>query len=224
MSQVIDAKTNVLQANAEAAAANREAFHARRLVAINLMSAPGSGKTSVLETTITLLNGRYRLAVIEGDLQTSNDADRISVLGVPAFQINTGSGCHLDARMVQRAFAGLPPGGFEILFIENVGNLVCPAAFDLGEDLRVVVFSVTEGEDKPKKYPVLFNRADVVLINKIDLLPYLDLELDQFRQNVREVNPRAVLFPVSCRTHEGFGPWLEWLASTIDSSNHAIQP
>ncbi len=218
MSRIIDAKTNVLQANAEAAAANRSAFRSGKLLAVNLMSAPGSGKTSVLETTIRLLEGRYRLAVIEGDLQTTNDADRIRILGVPAFQINTGTGCHLDARMVQRAFGELRVDGLDLLFIENVGNLVCPAAFDLGEDLRVVVFSVTEGEDKPKKYPVLFSKADVVLINKIDLLPYVGLELDRLRDNVLEVNPRAAVFTLSCRTSEGFGPWLDWLNASVAGS------
>jgi len=215
VSQVIAAKTNVLQANAEAAAANREAFRVRGLKAINLMSAPGAGKTAILETTIRLLGGKYRLAVIEGDLQTSSDADRIRALGITAYQINTGNGCHLDARMVQRAFAELPAEQLEILFIENVGNLVCPAAFDLGEDFRVVVFSVPEGEDKPKKYPAMFNKADVVLINKIDLLPYLGLELGTLQQNVQAVNPRALVYPVSCRTGEGFDAWLAWLVSAV---------
>jgi hydrogenase nickel incorporation protein HypB len=207
--------TNVLKANEEAAQANRALFDGQRLLAINLMSAPGAGKTSVLEQTIRGLAGRYRLAVIEGDLETTIDADRIRALGVPSHQITTGTVCHLDARMVAKALPQFPVEGLQVLFIENVGNLVCPAEYNLGEHLRVMVYSVVEGADKPTKYPLMFHTSDVVILNKVDLVPYAGVELDELRRNVREVNPRAEIFPVSCRTGEGLEAWLHWLADRI---------
>ena len=209
---------NVLQANEEAAAANRELFERAGMLAINLMSAPGAGKTSVLEQTIRRLGARYRLAVIEGDLQTSIDAERIRAAGVPSHQITTGTVCHLDARMVSKAVAEFPMDGVRVLFIENVGNLVCPAEFYLGEHLRVMVYSVVEGEEKPKKYPLMFHTSDVVLLNKVDLAPYAGVEIEDLKKNVLEVNPRATIFPVSCRTGEGVDAWTEWLDSTIRES------
>jgi hydrogenase nickel incorporation protein HypB len=209
---------NVLQANEEAAAANRELFERAGMLAINLMSAPGAGKTSVLEQTIRRLGARYRLAVIEGDLQTSIDAERIRAAGVPSHQITTGTVCHLDARMVSKAVAEFPVDGVRVLFIENVGNLVCPAEFYLGEHLRVMVYSVVEGVEKPKKYPLMFHTSDVVLLNKVDLVPYAGVEIEDLKKNVLEVNPRATIFPVSCRTGEGLDAWTEWLDSAIRES------
>jgi len=208
--------TNVLKANEEAARANRALFDRRRLLAVNVMSAPGAGKTSVLEQTIRRLGGRYRLAVIEGDLQTTIDRDRILALGVASHQITTGSVCHLDARMVARALVEFPVDGVQALFIENVGNLVCPAEYNLGEHLRVMVYSVVEGAEKPKKYPLMFHTSDVVILNKIDLEPYAGVELEELRRNVLEVNPHAAVFPLSCRTGEGLEAWLEWLGNRIE--------
>ena len=162
-------RTNVLQANQETAMRNRELFQREDITAINLMSAPGAGKTTLLEATIRALRGQYQIAVIEGDLQTELDAERIRAMGIPSYQITTGTVCHLDARMIDRALAAFPLKGVELLFIENVGNLICPASYDLGENFRVVVCSVAEGADKPKKYPVMFHKADAILINKSDL-------------------------------------------------------
>lgn len=216
MQQRVAVVTNVLKANEEAAQANRARFDAERLLAVNLMSAPGAGKTSVLEQTIRRLSNRFKLAVIEGDLQTTIDADRISALGVPSHQITTGTVCHLDARMVAKVFGQFPVASVDVLFIENVGNLVCPAEYDLGEHLRVMIFSVVEGAEKPKKYPLMFHTSDVVLLNKVDLAPYSGVELDDLRKNVREVNPTAEIFSISCRTGEGMDAWIEWLVNRIE--------
>jgi len=214
--QRIPVVTNVLKANEEAAQANRSLFDRERLLAVNVMSAPGAGKTSVLETTIRRFSPRYRLAVIEGDLQTTIDSDRICALGVPSHQITTGTVCHLDARMVAKVFPDFSIAGLDALFIENVGNMVCPAEYNLGEHLRVMVYSVVEGAEKPKKYPLMFHTSHVVLLNKIDLLPYAGVSLDELKGHVREVNPHAEMFPLSCRTGEGVEAWLGWLADRID--------
>jgi hydrogenase nickel incorporation protein HypB len=211
----IEVGSNILQANEEIARQNRATFARHQLFVVNLMSAPGAGKTSLLEQTITRLKARYRIGVIEGDLHTTVDADRISALGVPAYQITTGTVCHLDARMVHNAFHGFNLEGLDLLFIENVGNLVCPAEFDLGEDLRVMVYSTTEGAEKPRKYPLMFHESAAVLLNKIDLLPYAGVSLDELRGNVLEVNPAARIFPVSCRTAEGIGDWCDWLTERM---------
>lgn len=211
-------ESGILDANEELAARNRDYFRRRGIFVMNLMSAPGAGKTSVLERTIEELAGRWRIGVIEGDLVTSLDADRISALGVPAFQITTGSVCHLDSRMIDRALGSFETAGLELLVIENVGNLVCPAEFNLGEDLKVMVFSVVEGADKPKKYPLMFHEAEAVLLNKIDLLPYSGVSLDELRRNVRDVNPEAPVFPVSCRSGEGLGEWIEWLTNRVEQT------
>jgi len=207
--------TDVRRTNDEIAAENQAIFRSVATLTINLMSAPGAGKTTVLERTILRLTDHYRFAVIEGDLQTSIDSERILALGVPAHQITTGSVCHLEARMVRKAITGFPPARVDLLFIENVGNLVCPAEFNLGEDLRVMVYSVVEGVEKPKKYPLMFYKADVVLLNKIDLVPYAGVELEKLRRNVIEVNPRAVIFPISCSTGEGVDAWTQWLTKRI---------
>lgn len=210
---MIPVETDIMQANQHWADDNREAFLRHCVYAVNLMSAPGAGKTSVLEKTIERLKDDYRLGVIEGDLVTTLDADRIAALGVPAYQITTGTVCHLDARMVHNAIHKFDIKNLDLLFIENVGNLVCPAEFELGEDLKVMVYSTVEGAEKPKKYPLMFHEADAVILNKIDLLPYSGVSLEELMKNVREVNPYAPVFPISCRTEEGLLEWVDWLRS-----------
>lgn len=208
-------ETRILEANEELAERNREFFAASGTFVVNLMSAPGAGKTSVLERTLERLRGELRVGVIEGDLTTTIDADRIAVLGVPVCQITTGSVCHLDALMVSRALEQLDPRGLDLLVIENVGNLVCPAEFSLGEDLKVMVWSVVEGADKPRKYPLMFHEAAAVLLNKVDLLPYAGVSMDELRANVRAVSPEAETFPLSCRTGEGIDAWVDWLRGRV---------
>jgi hydrogenase nickel incorporation protein HypB len=211
----VSVQTNVLKANQEAAAENRRLFEEDGTVVINLMSAPGAGKTSLLEATIPALKGQYSLAVIEGDLQTDLDSQRIRALGVRSHQITTGTVCHLDARMVARALAEFPIQSVRLLVIENVGNLICPASYDLGESLRVVICSLAEGPEKPKKYPVMFHKADVVLVNKTDLSEGSEHDLNDLITNVREVNPKATVFTISCRTGAGLGDWIAWLQGAI---------
>jgi len=215
-------ETGIMEANEQLAGHNRELYDAQGISVINLMSAPGAGKTSVLEKTIQRMKDDYRLGVIEGDLMTTMDADRISALGVPAYQITTGTVCHLDARMVHNALHNFDIGGIDLLFIENVGNLVCPAEFNLGEHLKIMVYSVVEGAEKPRKYPVMFHESAVVLLNKIDLLPYSGVSLEELQRNVLAVNPEAIIFPVSCRTGEGFDAWTEWLRGWIEARKSAI--
>ena len=211
----VSVQTNVLNANQEAAAENRRVFASAETLVINLMSAPGAGKTSLLEATIRGLNGRCSMGVIEGDLQTDLDAERIRALGIPSYQITTGTVCHLDARMIARALAEFPVQGLDLLVIENVGNLICPASYDLGENLRVVICSAAEGAEKPKKYPVMFHKANVVLLNKTDLAAASGVDLRELEKNVREVNPSATVFPLSCKTGAGLDMWLEWLRQAV---------
>jgi hydrogenase nickel incorporation protein HypB len=213
--QRVSVQTNILSANQQVALGNRELFESLRLLVMNLMSAPGAGKTTLLEATIQAIEGQYRVAVIEGDLQTDLDAQRIRALDVPSHQINTGTVCHLDARMIYRALEVFPIKELDLLVIENVGNLICPASFDLGESLRVVVCSVAEGAEKPRKYPVMFHRADVVLVNKIDLAEASGVNLEELMANVRDVNPTATLFALSARTGEGMKGWTEWLRQAV---------
>ncbi|WP_158913195.1 hydrogenase nickel incorporation protein HypB [Caulobacter sp. S45] len=209
--RIIRLERDLLSSNNTYAAINRMRLHAAGVFALNLVASPGSGKTTLLVRAIADLRSRFRISVIEGDQQTSNDADRIRATGAPAIQINTGKGCHLDAHMVGHALdkLSLPTGA--LLFIENVGNLVCPAAFDLGEAHKVVVLSVTEGEDKPIKYPDMFANADVMLLNKADLLPYLDFDVTACLKFARRVNPRIEIFVVSARTGEGLAPFYDWI-------------
>jgi len=211
----IDVGAKILQANEEIAQENKEIFKKHGVFTVNIMSAPGAGKTSVLEETIKRLKDEFAIAVIEGDLQTSVDSDRIKALGIPAYQITTGNVCHLDARMIHNALHDFKLDGFDILFIENVGNLVCPAEFYLGEDLRAMVYSVVEGAEKPKKYPLMFHEVEVVLLNKIDLLPYAGVEIDELKKNVLEVNPTAKIFPISCRTGDGLDEWINWFRNRV---------
>ncbi len=214
---IIDLNSQILKENDRLAEENKKIFEKHGLFVANFMSAPGAGKTSLLEETLKRIKDRFKTAVIEGDLQTSIDADRIKALEIPSYQITTGTVCHLDARMVHNALHNFNLEGNDLLFIENVGNLVCPADFELGEDLKVMVFSVVEGAEKPKKYPVMFHEADVVILNKIDLIPYSDVSLNELENNVREVNPDALIFPVSCRTGEGLEEWIEWFTDKINS-------
>jgi len=204
---------DLFEKNDRFATVNRRLFEATATVALNLVSSPGAGKTSLLVRTLLDLRDRQPLAVIEGDQQTSLDADRIRATGVPAVQINTGKLCHLDAQMISLALAELPDTRNGVLFIENVGNLVCPAGFDLGEAGKVVLVSVTEGEDKPLKYPDMFRAARLVLVTKVDLLPHLELDVAALCTNVHAVNPRAEVLQLSTRTGEGLDAWYAWLAA-----------
>lgn len=210
---------NILEVNEQIAEENRQIFQERGVFVVNVMSAPGAGKTSVLEETIKRISGDCRLGVIEGDLMTTLDTERIDALGVPAYQITTGTVCHLDAHMIHNALHGFNIDGLELLFIENVGNLVCPAEFNLGEDLKVMVFSTVEGAEKPKKYPVMFHEAEAVLLNKIDLLPYSGVSLEELEGNVLDVSPEAEIFPMSCRTGEGIDDWVNWLVRRMKKAN-----
>jgi hydrogenase nickel incorporation protein HypB len=211
--RTIRIEEDLLAKNNRLAAHNREVFATREVFVLNLVSSPGSGKTSILERTLADLKNRVRFAVIEGDQQTANDANRIAATGVPVRQINTGAGCHLDAAMVARALAELAPEPDSIVFIENVGNLVCPALFDLGEARKVVVISVTEGDDKPLKYPHMFAAADLVVLNKMDLLPHVDFDPERLARDARSINPQVRILPLSAKTGEGLDAWLTWLTS-----------
>jgi hydrogenase nickel incorporation protein HypB len=202
---------DLLAANNAQAARNRRRFAGAGIFAVNLMSGPGAGKTTLLEKTIRLLDAQVPVAVIEGDQQTSRDAERIRATGAPAIQINTGTGCHLDAQMVGHAIEDLAPAPGSLLFIENVGNLVCPAAFDLGEARKVVILSVTEGEDKPLKYPHMFIAAQLLLLAKIDLLPHMDFDVERCLGYTKQVNPALQVLRVSARSGEGMQEWLAWL-------------
>lgn len=210
---VVDIEQDILYRNNLLAERNRGYFEAKNIFCLNMMSSPGSGKTALLEETIRRLAGRASLYVIEGDQQTSNDADRIAALDIPVFQINTGTGCHLEAGMVNHALMHLSPAEGSILFIENVGNLVCPALFDLGEACKTVIISPTEGDDKPLKYPHIFREASVCVINKTDLLPYLDTDIEVLKENLLKVNHHLRLFEVSATRGDGMDHWCEWLVT-----------
>ena len=209
----ITVETDILAKNNRLAAGNRTLFTSKGVFVLNLVSSPGSGKTTILERTLRDLNGTFAFAVIEGDQQTDNDAMRIAATGVPVKQVNTGAGCHLDAHMVCHAVENFDTDNLDILLIENVGNLVCPASFDLGENHKVVVLSVTEGEDKPLKYPSMFHNADVMLLNKVDLLPHIDFDAEKCKAFARRVNPDILIFDVSSKTGEGMNAWYEWLGA-----------
>ncbi|MFW3574275.1 hydrogenase nickel incorporation protein HypB [Kosakonia cowanii] len=209
--RMLEVEIDVLDKNNRIAARNRARFAARQQLVLNLVSSPGSGKTTLLTETLLRLKKRLPCAVIEGDQQTVNDAARIRATGTPAIQVNTGKGCHLDAQMIADAAPRLPLAEQGILFIENVGNLVCPASFDLGERHKVAVLSVTEGEDKPLKYPHMFAAASLMLLNKVDLLPYLNFDVEQCIAYAREVNPEIEILLVSATKGDGMDAWLEWL-------------
>lgn len=213
-SRMVEIEQNILGKNDEYANENRRFLTEQGILSLNLVSSPGSGKTTLLTQTITDLKDDLSLSVIEGDQQTTHDADRIRATGVPALQINTGKGCHLDAHMVGHAMEKMTPEQGGVLFIENVGNLVCPAAFDLGEAHKVAILSVTEGEDKPLKYPDMFHAADIMLLNKIDLLPHLQFDVDKCIEYARRVNPSIQVLQVSATSGEGMENWYQWIKAT----------
>ena len=215
--RMVQIEQDILSKNNTYAAANRAWFDERGIFVLNLVSSPGSGKTTLLCKTIELLKDKVAINVVEGDQQTANDAERIRATGVPALQINTGKGCHLDGHMVGHAMQRLQPKDGSLFLIENVGNLVCPAAFDLGEHHKVAILSVTEGEDKPLKYPDMFAAADVMLLNKVDLLPYLSFDADLAEANARRVNPHLTIFRVSATSGDGLSAWLDWIEAGLEA-------
>ncbi|MET4261488.1 hydrogenase nickel incorporation protein HypB [Bradyrhizobium sp. S3.12.5] len=219
--RIIQVERDILGKNDRLAADNRARFAADGVLAFNLVSSPGAGKTSLLVRAVSELKASFAIGVIEGDQQTSNDAERIRATGVPAIQVNTGKGCHLDAAMVGEAYDRLPWLNGGLLFIENVGNLVCPAAFDLGEACKIVVFSTTEGEDKPLKYPDMFAASSLMLVNKIDLAPMLDFDMAKTIDYARRVNPKIEVLTVSARTGEGFAAFLAWIRKRMAATTPA---
>ena len=210
---------NILHANQEGADHNRHHFDAWGITCLNIMSSPGAGKTVLLEKTLAALNTQLKIAVIEGDMTTQLDAERLRQYGVPVIAINTGRSCHLDSKMVAGGIHQLEenynPQDFDLVLVENVGNLVCPAEFEVGEHGKVALLSITEGEDKPLKYPVMFQEADCLLVSKIDLAPYLDVDIERIITNVRSLNPRVKIIPVSAKTGEGLDIWFDWVKETV---------
>lgn len=221
MHQTFDAalETNLLHANQAGADHNRAHFDRWGITCLNLMSGPGAGKTVLLERTLAALASQLRIAVIEGDMTTELDADRLRQYGVPVFPINTGRACHLDAQMVaggiHRIEHELDPHSLDLVLVENVGNLVCPAEFEVGEHAKVALLSVTEGEDKPLKYPIMFHEADCLLITKLDLAPYLEINLEKLVSNVRQINPTVPMLPLSAKTGEGLDAWFSWVQAIV---------
>lgn len=206
---------NILEANQRIADQNREIFDRNHLLVINLMSSPGAGKTSLLEVTIDRLQDRVRIGVIEGDIQSSLDALRIAAKGVQAVQVNTDGACHLDGNMIREAMNQLDLSVLDLLIVENVGNLVCPAEFNVGEHMKIMLLSVAEGDDKPSKYPLMFQESSVLIINKIDLLPYVNCSVDKIRDSVSHLHADMVIFEVSCRTGDGLDTWIAWLEEQV---------
>jgi hydrogenase nickel incorporation protein HypB len=204
--------TRILEANERLAEENRRMFKEAGVFVMNLMGAPGAGKTSLLEKTILEIKSRKKIGVIEGDIAGSDDAERINSTGVPVVQINTGGACHLDANMISEVVKDLPLAELDMLIIENVGNLVCPAEFKVGEDMKAMVLSVSEGHDKPLKYPLMFQESSALVLNKIDLLPHVSVDIDKLRRDALSLNPGLKIFEVSCRTGQGLDKWVEWLS------------
>lgn len=215
MCKEIHVVSNILKANEHLSAELKKEFDSRGILVINFMGSPGAGKTSVLENVIQELKGKVKMAVIEGDVYTSKDAERIEKQGVPVVQINTCGGCHLDSNMIKEALHGLSLDGLDLLVIENVGNLVCPAGYDLGEDMKMVALSVTEGDDKPSKYPVMFQRADVVVINKVDLMEQTNFSMEQALGDIKTINPGLEIFGVSCHTGQGVSELVAFLVELV---------
>ena len=205
----------VLEANERIAEENRRLFQEMKVLVINLMSGPGAGKTTLLERTIEGMKDQYRFGVIEGDIQSTCDAERIASTGVPVVQINTGGACHLDGTMIREAIDQLDLGALDVLVVENVGNLVCPAEFALGEDFKVMLLSVPEGDDKPLKYPLIFHESSLLLINKMDLLPYVECSVDKIREESLRINPHLEIIEISCKTGDGFSSWFNWLRDRV---------
>ena len=212
---------NVLDANDRIAAENRELFDRKKVYVINIMSSPGAGKTTLVEKTILALRDRYRIGVIEGDIQDTYDAERVAALVIPVFQINTGGGCHLDGNMIREAMPTFDFDRIDFLIIENVGNLVCPAEFRVGENAKVMLLSTPEGADKPAKYPLMFQESAVLIINKIDLMPYVDFNLEKAEKDALSINPGLRIFEVSCKTNDGLSGWLDWLSEQISAFQKA---
>lgn len=212
----------VMSANEKLADNNTALFDQHDVFAINLMASPGAGKTSLIERTVKALAGDFRLAVIDGDIASSLDAERAALAGAAAVQINTGGNCHLDAYMLQQALNELDLAKVDLLIVENVGNLICPAEFQLGTHRSVLIASVPEGDDKPYKYPGMYRGVDALVINKIDLLPYIDFDMDYFRRGVEILNPDLITFPLSCRTSEGLDPWIAWLREQTSEKVSAL--
>lgn len=206
---------DILSANEQIAERNRQLLDSKGVFAVNLMSSPGAGKTSLILETIRRLKGKTRIGVIEGDVSSSLDAETIGKEGVPVIQINTGGGCHLDANMLSSSLNNLPLQNIELLLIENVGNLICPAEFALGEHKKVLISSIPEGDDKPFKYPLMFHKADAVLINKIDLLPYLKFDTGAFSKAIKGINEKVEIFQISCATNQGIQEWVSWLLTQM---------
>jgi hydrogenase nickel incorporation protein HypB len=209
----------ILEANDRIAEANRRMLASAEIFSLNLMSAPGAGKTTLLSRTIGALGGKLRFGVIEGDIQGTHDAEVIASHGVPVVQINTEGACHLDANMINEILPQLPLEEIDVLVVENVGNLVCPAEFDVGEDAKVMLLSITEGDDKPLKYPLMFQTSEALIINKVDLIPHLDVSLEKIRQDAQGLNPKLKVFEVSCKTGEGLEAWYEWLQGRKESGS-----
>lgn len=207
--------SKILEANDRIASENRKKFADAHVYVINLMSAPGAGKTSLIEQTVKALCKNLSIGVIEGDIAGTDDAQRIESLGIPVIQINTGSACHLDANMINEVIDDLPIKKIALLIVENVGNLVCPAEFKIGEDIKVMILSVAEGDDKPLKYPLMFQESSALILNKIDLLPYLDTDIEKIKKDSLALNPSLHIFEVSCKTGEGLPQWTEWLQSQV---------
>ncbi len=206
---------DILNANDQIAANNKKLLHDKGIFTINVMATPGAGKTSFIIETIRRLKGKLNVGVIEGDIASSIDSEIVSKEGVPVIQINTGGDCHLDASMISKALDNMPLHNINLLLIENVGNLVCPAGFALGEDLKLLISSTPEGDDKPIKYPFMFHVADIIIINKTDLLPYLKFNMESFIKTISSINNNIKIFPVSCTTRKGFDPWITWLMTQI---------
>lgn len=207
--------SRILEANDRIAFENRKKFNDADVYVINLMSAPGAGKTSLIEQTIKALHENLSIGVIEGDIAGTDDAQRIESLGIPVIQINTGSSCHLDANMINDVIDDLPLKDLELLVVENVGNLVCPAEFKIGEDMKVMILSVAEGDDKPLKYPLMFQESSALILNKIDLLPYINADIEKIKKDSLSLNPSLNIFEVSCKTGDGLAHWTEWLQSLV---------
>jgi hydrogenase nickel incorporation protein HypB len=212
---------DILEANDRIARENKTLFDEKGLTVFNLMSSPGAGKTSLLEKTIDALKDEIRIGVIEGDIQSSQDAERIAQKGIPVVQINTGGACHIDGNMIRDTFNEFDFDDLDLLVVENVGNLVCPAEFNVGEDFKAMILSVPEGEDKPAKYPLMFHESKALLINKIDLIPYLDVSVEEIRAEALKVNPHLIVFEISCKTGEGLHDWCGWLREQVKGGRKA---
>ncbi len=212
----INVVKNVLDANNRIAQENRTLFDEKNIYVINLMSSPGAGKTTLVEETIKALKDKFRIAVIEGDIQDTYDADRIAKLDIPVAQINTGGACHIDGNMIRETFPGFNMNEIDFIINENVGNLVCPAEFSVGENIKVMLLSTPEGADKPMKYPLMFKESTALVINKTDLLPYVNFDMDKALKDAKSINPDLNIFEVSCKTGEGLDKWISWLTAQID--------